>query len=254
MLELNWELKYLIKEQFMRENGLKVNVMELENKFGLMDQYMKDNGLRITVVERENLLMGMVIFMKEIGQKIKQMDLKFINLQMVLNMRDEYLCKNQLSGFMINKKEKVLKNSQMEQIMKVNIMKEERKVMIFFILLMDQNKKGALLIMKYTEMELLNCQMEGVVRVIGKKIKQMEQGKLNGVMVENLLEYYQYRLKELLRRFETWKRIVLVARWQKICGKLGFRQIRMIWCLLYAQLTSQIWDFVGCNEKIMDRE
>lgn len=72
---------------------------------------------------------------------------------------------------MINKKEKVLKNSQMEQIMKVNIMKEERKVMIFFILLMDQNKKGALLIMKYTEMEFMNCQMEGVVRVIGNKIK-----------------------------------------------------------------------------------
>ena len=72
---------------------------------------------------------------------------------------------------MINKKEKVLKNSQMEQIMKVNIMKEERKVMIFFILLMDQNKKSALLIMKYTEMEFLNCQMEGVVRVIGNKIK-----------------------------------------------------------------------------------
>jgi len=72
---------------------------------------------------------------------------------------------------MTNNKEKVLKNGQMEQVMRVNIMREERKVMEFFILLMDQNIKGTLLIMKYTEMEFINGKMEGFIRVIGNKIK-----------------------------------------------------------------------------------
>lgn len=38
----------------MKENGLKVNVMAKENKYGLMDLFMKVIGLKENVVVKEN--------------------------------------------------------------------------------------------------------------------------------------------------------------------------------------------------------
>lgn len=50
----NYLQKHLKKELYMKENGLKVNVMAKENKYGLMDLFMKVIGLKENVVVKEN--------------------------------------------------------------------------------------------------------------------------------------------------------------------------------------------------------
>lgn len=53
---------------------------DMEDNFGLMDQYMKENGNKMQLLEKVNLYMAMVINMKVNGKMIKLMGLEFIHI------------------------------------------------------------------------------------------------------------------------------------------------------------------------------
>lgn len=50
----------------------------------------------------------------------------------------------------------------------------------------------------------MNGQMGEFIRAIGKKIKCMGKGKLNGQMGDHLLEYCIQQIIDVCKRFETW--------------------------------------------------
>jgi len=83
------------------DNGKMDLEMVKAYKPGLMDQDMKDNGLKIKLMEKENLFMQTVTYTKVIGLMTKQMEKEYTHMLTVQSML--------VNGRMINNMEKVLK-------------------------------------------------------------------------------------------------------------------------------------------------
>ena len=91
-------------------------------KFGLMERNMKDNGLKVRLMERVSLFMRMVMSIKVNGKMIKLMDMEYILIVMELNMKD--------IGEMIYKMEMGNNLGSTEVSMKVYIKTERNMVLV----------------------------------------------------------------------------------------------------------------------------
>lgn len=81
---------------------------------------MKETGSTIKLTDTENYFMPMATFTKGSGEKIKPMEREIIFMPMVPNI--------QVIGKMISSMVLELRHGQMEQFMRVNIMRAKRTV------------------------------------------------------------------------------------------------------------------------------
>ena len=169
--------------------------MEKGSNYGKTGQYTKVIGEIIWLMGKEGLFIQMQMFMKENGKKIRLMD-KVHTLMLMVQSTLE-------SGWMINKKAKVLKYGLMVLNMKANIFKVECLIIIFYLYyfkernrekgssigLMDRNMMGNFLIIIYMGLGFILGLMEEISKESGKITKWMGKENLDGLVIINIFKF-----------------------------------------------------------------
>ena len=181
---------------------LDIKKMDTEYYFHMMVHIMKVNGKIIWDMERGNMLIIKDNFMMVIGKEINLQVLEFLNQLIQL-----LLIKG--NGFKEWKMEKVLNNIMMDHLIRVNFWMERKMVMVKYNILMELIIRDNFLIIWLKVREDL---LEKIINTKGhgKKEKCMEQEKVNGLMMKELL--YVLILENILTVWNKALGNILIAK------------------------------------------